>query len=70
MYIFRPVYVMSLSLSFLSICVSERERRLREQHIREIQEREMKVAREREMREREVQVGPTTIAGNVQGSMN
>ena len=30
----------------------------------------MKVAREREMREREVQVGPTTIAGNVQGSMN
>ena len=35
---------------------SERERRLREQHMRELQEREMKVAREREMREREVQV--------------
>ena len=53
-------YVLSL-LPYLS----ERERRLREQHMRELQERELKVAREREMREREVQVRrpyiPTTM---------
>ena len=52
LYVYMCVHI---RISYLLPIVRERERRLREQHVHEIQEREISVAREREMRQRELQ---------------